>query len=240
MSVRFFVSSVLSEEHKRDLHNVGVEGVDFSLIKTERVPFSLKNDLWDYAVFSSKNGVRHFFSDVLPDTLKDVTVVAVGKSTAKALQGLGFNPVIPHNFSGEGLVELFKQADLEGKRFLVVRPEKGRKVFVQFLRERGAEVEEVVVYRTVVNEEVAGVLEKELKKGFDFVSFTSPSNFKAFLSLGKELAKRVLKEAKVIPIGHVTADAVRKAGFSVYKMPEEYTLNGIVKLILEEVSNAYG
>ncbi len=239
MSVRFFVSSFLKEEYKEDLKSGGVEWVDFPLIKTEKLPFSLEGESWDYAVFSSKNGVRHFFSSVSPNVLKDVTVVAVGKSTAEALKRLGFSPLIPDNFSGEGLIKLFEKIDIKGKKFLVVKPKEGRKIFVQFLKEKGAIVEEIAAYRTVVNTEVSELLIKELKEGFDFLSFTSPSNFKAFLSLGGELAEETLKKAKVIPIGHVTADAIKKLGFDVYKVPDEYTLNGIVKLIMEEASNAY-
>jgi len=240
MPIRFFVSSRLNDVLKRKLLEKNIDVVDVPLIKTEAIPFNLEPGFWDYAVFSSKNGVRHFFSRISPDVLKCTSVVAVGKSTAKSLEDLGFKPLTPDNFSGEGLVELFRNEELTGKKFLVVRPEKGRRVFIEFLEKNGAVVEEVVVYRTVVNKEVSGVLCGELTKGFDFVSFTSPSNLKSFLSIGGALAQEVLEKSRIVPIGHVTAKAVEDAGFKVYKIPREYTLKGVVELVLEEVENAYG
>ena len=48
------------------------------------------------------------------------------------------------------------------------------------------------------------------------------------------MAETTLKEVKIVPIGHVTAQAVEKRGFKVWKLPFVYTVDGIVELILSE------
>ena len=243
MPMRVFISSSLSEELLKRLESKGFEVVAFPLIKTKPIPFSKEEVIGfspDFIIISSKNGVKHFFSVVPKEELKKAAFIAVGSSTAEKLKKLGISPLIPQNFSGEGVIELLKKLDLrelKNKKFLIVRPKVARKVVSEFLRLNGFTVKEVIVYETVINEIAKEELSKEIDKGFEFLAFTSPSNFKAFLELTGEKGKKILKSSRIVPIGHVTQKAIEKAGFSVFKVPREYTLNGIVDLILETIGN---
>jgi len=232
--VRVFISAELGKDLKEKLLSSGYEVIDIPLITAKPLPFSLNRFEFDYAVFSSKNGVRFFFSSVDKERLNLKTVVAVGKSTASYLQTFGYSPIYPENFSAEGLVSLFKNVDLKGKKFLLIKGDKGRKLFSEFLKGKGAEVYQLTVYETSVNEGSLKLLEKELAKGFDFFCFTSPSNFRAFWERFKNTFK-FSSSSKIVPIGHVTKKAVESEGLESYKLPKEYTLEGIVKLLLEEV-----
>ncbi|MEO2067934.1 MAG: uroporphyrinogen-III synthase [Desulfurobacteriaceae bacterium] len=237
--MRVFISSSLSEELLKQLENKGFEVVAFPLIETKPIPFS-KEEVIDFSpdfiIISSKNGVKHFFSVVPKEETKKATFIAVGSSTAEKLKRIGISPLIPQNFSGEGVVELLKELglkELKNKKFLIVRPKVARKVVSEFLESQGFRVKEIVVYETVIDENVRDKLNMEIEKGFDLFAFTSPSNLKAFLELTGEKGKEALNSSKLIPIGHVTQKAIEKAGFPVFKLPEEYTLNGIVDLILK-------
>ncbi|WP_457568942.1 uroporphyrinogen-III synthase [Desulfurobacterium sp.] len=233
--MRVFFPSELSREQTAILNKQGIAPVAIPLIKTVPLPFSaeiVESFEPDFIVFSSKNGVKHFFSRVPVDHIKNGQVIAVGKSTAKLLKNKGIEPLIPENFSGEGLVELIKKNKLKGK-FLLIKPKKARNLLPEFLKKEGNIVQEVIAYETVANTEAADELAKEVAKGFEIATFTSPSTFKSFLKLSGEKGKELLKKTKIIPIGHVTAEAIQKAGFKVWKLPQEYTLNGIINLIIE-------
>ncbi len=235
MPVRFFISKELNRQQKERLREVGVDFLGLPLIKTIPVEFDPSAVLSfkpDSVVFSSKNGVRFFFERFPCEGLGGAEVIAVGSATAKELEKRGFLPVYPENFSAEGLIELLKDRELKGKRFLIVRPKKARRLLPDFLRERGAEVLELVVYETVPDSGAAQELSRFFGSNVDYAAFTSPSNFKSFLKVfpsGREL----LKGVRIIPIGHVTAEAVKKEGFSPLPPPKEYTVDGIINELLK-------
>ncbi|WP_022846578.1 MULTISPECIES: uroporphyrinogen-III synthase [unclassified Desulfurobacterium] len=234
--MRVFFPSKLSSEQIDKLNDEGIVAIAIPLIKTVPLPFSveeIENFQPDFVVFSSKNGVKHFLSKIPIDYLKTARVIAVGKSTAKLLKSEGIEPLVPQTFSGEGLVELVKTMEIKGKKFLLIKPKVARKVFSEFLKQTGNEVKEIIAYETIVNEEVKEDLIREIEKGIDIFTFTSPSTFKSFLKLSEDKGEKALSKSKIIPIGHVTANAIEKANFKVWKIPEEYTLNGIINTIIE-------
>jgi uroporphyrinogen-III synthase len=236
MPVRVFFSAELKENQKEILRKAGFEPVSIPLIRTIPVEFSMEEVLAfspNFVIISSKNGVKHFFSRIPPEKFKSSTFIAVGSSTAKKLEELSIEPLIPENFSGEGLVELLNSMDLDGKKFLIVRPKVARKLVSEFLRKSGAEVKEVVVYETVANEDIKETLMAEINRGFEILAFTSPSNFKSFLRLTGERGREVLNKGKIVPIGHVTQKVIEKEGFKIWKVPVEYTVRGIIDLIVK-------
>ena len=233
MSVRGFISASLPEELQKKLEKNGVEVLSLPLIRTVPVDFNplvVKNFSPDFLVFSSKNGVKWFFERVPVEWVK-CNVVAVGSSTAGKLKSLGFSPLVPREFSGEGLIELFLEEDLQGRRFLLVKPRVARRTFANFLREKGAVVEELVVYETVYDNSCKDRLLEFFRRGVDFAAFTSPSNFKSFLS---QVSGELVSGVKLIPIGTATKRAIEESGFTCYTVPEEFSLKGIVETVLKE------
>ena len=234
MPVKVFISSKLPTDLERELLSRGVELLALPLIKTVPVEFNpliLRAFSPDYVVFSSKNGVKWFF-DRVPVEWVECETVAVGSSTAEKLRELGFSPLVPSEFSGEGLVDLFKGKDLRGVRFLLVKPKVSRRVFSDFLKEKGAVACELIVYETVYDTSKKEELLNFFKSGVDFAAFTSPSNFKSFLS---QVPTKVLEGVNLIPIGTTTKKAIESAGFRCYTLPEEFSLKGIVETVLKEV-----
>ena len=233
MPVRFFISKELSQEQEERLKGAGVDFLGLSLIKTVPVEFDVSEVLSfrpEYAIFSSRNGVKFFFSRVKPE-LRGVKFISVGSSTAAELSKLGFNPVIPDNFSAEGLVELLKGWNLKGRSFLIVRPKKARTLLKDFLVSKGANILEVVAYQTLPNLEVKDKVLGFFSEKVDYAAFTSPSNFKAFLEVLPR-GREVLSSVNIIPIGHVTEKAIKREGLSPLPPPSEYTVNGIIEKLL--------
>jgi uroporphyrinogen-III synthase len=104
-----------------------------------------------------------------------------------------------------------------GKRFLFPCSDIAREEIPGRLREAGAEVERVVVYRTVTPpedraEHVRGLFKRG---GVDVLIFASPSAVHNFVELmGTELMRETPVTPIVAAIGPTTAEAVRKHGLS--------------------------
>ncbi len=236
MSVRVLFSKKLSENQKEMLLKAGFEPVDLPLIRTEEVPFNRNEVLSfqpDFVVFSSRNGVKHFFSRISIDDFKGAEFIAVGSSTANELTKMGVEPLVPGKFSGEGLIDLLESFNLKGKKFLLVRPKSARNVVPQFLKNKGASIKEVIVYETLPNLSVKEELIRELNRGFEFLVFTSPSTFKSYLKISNKAGKDLLAKARIVPIGDVTKKAIELEGYNVWKVPDRFTLDGIIDIILE-------
>ncbi len=161
-------------------------------------------------IFTSTNGVRAFF-ERLQEAGKDarslagVSIAAVGETTAADLKSHGISPdLVPDKFMSSALLPLL-EADQSGIRTAVIRAEDGREELIDELRRRGGEVDLAIAYR---NRPVAG--DPAELAGIDAVTFTSAStvdNF--FTALGDAVS---LNGAKLVSIGPMTSDAIRKHG----------------------------
>lgn len=115
----------------------------------------VENDWWqvlgdlasiDWAIFTSTNAVQFFFEKQTswPESIR---VAAVGQATANALQRRGVRvDDLPLSSSSEGLLNLEALQQVQGKRVLLVKGEKGRTLLADTLTERGAIVHQLAVY----------------------------------------------------------------------------------------------
>ena len=104
---------------------------------------------FDWWIYISANAVREF--QRLQLRPGGERIAAVGAATAAALENsaFGVDAVPAANFSAEGLLALPQFAELAGQRVLVITGKDGRSALVDGLRERGAQVQELPVYRRV-------------------------------------------------------------------------------------------
>lgn len=106
------------------------------------------------AVFVSANAVAHALPALLQQGLPDSLVcAAVGKATAQALRKHGIEPLCPlQRFESEGLLALraLQAERVNGRQVLIFRGEGGRPLLGDTLRQRGARVDYVAVYRRSV------------------------------------------------------------------------------------------
>jgi uroporphyrinogen-III synthase len=208
---------------------------------------------FDWVVFTSANAVEYFHQRWqtvrrglgigLAEELSVVRVAAVGMSTAKVLGTLGIKvDLVPAKAEAESLagalVPFARRPDGGAVRFLMPRAEAARDVLPVALREAGADVEDVTVYRNVVPKESIAAVEAlfgDGGTGVDAVTFTSGSTVTNLLALlevaGVTLPEDVLK----ISIGPVTSRVLREAGLPPDGEAAQATLASLVEKVGELV-----
>ena len=159
--------------------------------------------------------------------------------TAEALEQRGLRPdLIPKEYRAESILEGLAGEDINGRRFLMPRALVARDVLPDTLRERGAVVDVVPAYETVLPEEKSsGVLERFKEGSIDCVTFTSSSTVSNFFSLFKrDDIMPLLASVTIACIGPVTAQTAVEHGLSVSIMPADYTIPGLTRAIVEHYS----
>jgi uroporphyrinogen III methyltransferase / synthase len=162
-----------------------------------------------------------------------VEICAVGPATARALEERGARAdLVPEEYVAESLVAAMQRGrGLGGQRVLFPRAERVRAVVPEALRAAGAEVHEVVVYRTLPDGSGAAAMRERLAAGeIDLITFTSGSTVRNFVELiGTELGR-----TRVACIGPVTAGVAAELGLPVHVTAAEYTAAGLVAAIVDE------
>ncbi len=199
---------------------------------------------FSWIVFSSTNAVDAFFDRLLRGAgdvrkLGGVKLCCVGTSTAERLADRGLKAdVVPGEYRGEALVQAMSETSpLAGARILLPHADIAREVIASELRKHGADVTEVVAYRTVATEaEREGdpdIYRMLLERKLDVVTFTSPSAVRNLVRLlGPEPATDLLRTTVVASIGPVTAEAASQCGIHTTVMPEKYTVAALVDAIV--------
>jgi len=207
---------------------------------------------FDWIVFASANAVDVFIKRLLATpldlrALKGVNLSAVGPATAERLRDHGLKvDLVPAEYRAEALVEgLAGSRDITGVRILLPRADIGREVVAEELRRRGAEVTEVVAYRTVIvdpeREGEPDIYRMLLDRRIDVVTFTSASAVRNLVRvLGAEPAADLLQSTVVACIGPVTAEAAAQYNIRSTIVPAEYTVPALVDAIVEHFSSTEG
>ena len=205
---------------------------------------------FDWIVFTSGNAVQIFMETLLAGNqdvraLKGPKLCTVGTSTAEKLTTFGIKvDLVPAEFRAEGLVQaLAAQGSLQGARVLFPRGDIAREVVAEELRNEGAEVTEVIAYRTIIEDlqregepDIYGML---LERKIDVVTFTSGSAVRNFAKVfGEEQAADLLRNTEVAVIGPVTAHAAQQLGIRASIQPAAYSVSALVDAIAAHYSAA--
>ena len=190
---------------------------------------------YGWILFTSQNSVHAVLTEMgslglsIPASLK---VAAVGPRTADALRAAGVEVAcVPDEASGTALARALTDVGVRGSTILLPIGDKARSELSDALREGGAEVHIVTVYRTSISQ-VAPVASMELLRegSIAVVALASPSAFTGLLSmLGAEAP--LLGGVRLVCIGPTTASAVRAAGFEPAAVAGSHTLVGLAEAI---------
>jgi len=197
---------------------------------------------YDWLIFTSANGVR-FFMERLDASGADLRalrakICAIGPATRTAVEALHLKvDLMGKDYVAEGLVEAFAAHDLTGRRILLPRAAVARDLIPQELARRGARVDVVEAYRTVVPEaarsharEVFGGARKP-----HLIAFTSSSTVRNFVEAAGTAA---LESVKAVSIGPVTTAAARELGIEVAATARVFTIEGLIEAILDVLQSA--
>lgn len=203
---------------------------------------------YDWIVFTSANAATAFMDRLLQGTrdvraLAGARLCAIGPGTASRLTRFGLKvDLIPEDHSAMGVVAALKGAgSIKGKRVLFPKADIARDVLPEELREAGAEVTEVVAYRTVTAESDAhlGIYRQLLDRRIDAVTFSSASAVRAFVSIyGEDQTVDLLNHTIVATIGPVTAEAATRYGITPQVTPDTSTLPALVDALAAHFQRA--
>ena len=155
------------------------------------------------------------------------------RQPGRLLAERGLTPTfVPDEFVGEALVAGL--GDLRGKRVLLPRAKIGRPKIVELLVEQGALVDDIPLYDTVRATPTAAMV-AEIQRGFEVITFTSPSSVRNTVQIFAEhgLDWQLMAQAEVAVIGPITAAQAMACGLEVAMMPTEYTIDGLVGAVAD-------
>jgi uroporphyrinogen III methyltransferase/synthase len=200
-------------------------------------------DGYDWLIFTSVNGV-HFFLRRLAEqgisaaALRRRAIICIGPKTAAALAKFGIDThVLPDRYQAEGLLATLNGLDVAGRRFLLPRAETAREILPETLRERGATVDVVPVYRAVFPPDSARRLDALLdgkEPPPDLLTFTSSSTVSNLVKYcADHTSGQRLVQIPTACIGPITARTARDAGLNVRVEADEFTIEGLLQAIQE-------
>jgi uroporphyrinogen III methyltransferase/synthase len=212
----------------RRLQTLGARVVLAPAIRTEPLDAELP-DLsgFDLLCLTSPTGAARLL-ELVRDArdLAGPRIAAIGPGTAAALRTGGIEPdILPSRSNAEGLVEALE--GVEVRHALIARAQVGREVLPDALRERGAEVELLALYRTIA--EPLSDTERAAALGADLLVFASSSAVKAFQSAAGTLAG-----PRIASIGPATSATIRELGGEVAIEAAEHTPDGLIGAILAD------
>ncbi|MDF2874493.1 MAG: cysG 1, partial [Sporomusa sp.] len=192
---------------------------------------------YNWLIFTSVNGVEHFFSRLAAAGLDTraiaARVAAIGSPTANLLKNYGITAdIIPAEFRAEGVIEALEPYIKQGMKVLIPRALVARDILPVKLTELGAVVNVVPAYRTLVGDTDGLELAAKLEQGeIELITFTSSSTVTNLLNLLGQGGTRLIAKAKVACIGPITAETCLANGIKPDVIAEEYTIKGLIAAI---------
>ncbi len=194
---------------------------------------------FDWVLFTSVNTVEYFAEALVRNgldmrALAGKTVMAVGKKTAAGLAKAGIvADSVPANASAEGMLAVLEGVPMKGRKVLLPRAAEARELLPDTLREAGAEVTVLPVYRT--EPELRGGhgerLAAALREGtVDVVTFTSASTVRNIVAMLGDDAS-LLRNVQLIAIGDITAAELHAYGLQEDGIAEEATIEALAEAV---------
>jgi uroporphyrinogen III methyltransferase/synthase len=202
-------------------------------------------DRIDFIILTSVHAVQMFSKRIQEIgaiiNYSQTKVVAVGTKTSAYCHKNNINVnIIPEKFSSEGVIEALSKYNLKNKVVFIPRSAIGREELPMGLKELGAIIKSVPVYNVAIpsGENLKPSLQLLETSNVDLFIFTSPSTFENFLQIANiKNPFQYFSKFDVAAIGPTTKEAIESKKVKVRILPDEYTINGLTKKIVEYYSN---
>jgi uroporphyrinogen-III synthase len=208
------------------LQELGAEPVLLPMLAIEQlIDVSPPNPAdYDWIIFTSSNAIPPFLGKKLSK------VAAVGTATARALNEAGIQvDLLPDVHTSEALFQAMQAAvSLAGLKILLPGGNLTRPLLVESLRGAGAQVDFVMVYRTMRPSL------PESPPPFDMIFFASPSAVRHFMD-SFEAPSAVIGSAQVACIGPTTATAAQECGLTVHLIAQPHSIAGFIETLVKEM-----
>lgn len=162
----------------------------------------------------------------------------VGASTADILASAGLEPQAPASgFTSEHLLDLSDLARPAGEKILLACGEQGRELIRDTLRQRGAEVTELALYRR----QCPAYSNAELKDTLDTFSpevviTLSGETLNNLVALSQNTNHNLKQQLLVVPVERIAQQA-RNAGFQRVGLPAALDDNAILTCIADQLAH---
>jgi len=227
--VRIVVTRPESKSLADELERLGAEVTIVPLIEIRPAEGRALEDAidtmasYDWVVLTSVNGVAAVAKGLA--RLAGSQVAAVGPVTAAAIQELGVEPAFVAKRASDDIAEGL--GDIAGKRVLLPQADIAEAHLAEELRGRGADVETVVAYRTILVEPpMWGILPLRIA---DAVVLASGSACRSLAAAGGAGGGAML-----VCIGPKTAKVAREVGLKVGLVADETTADGIIRALVDQ------
>jgi uroporphyrinogen III methyltransferase/synthase len=191
--------------------------------------------------FTSKNAVTKFIERIRSirpqavDTLATRNIFAVGEKTKRTLESCGLSVLAtPKHASAEELTTMLQAHQIKGAKILFPKSNIAREELPKQLRSMGAEVDEIVVYQTIIPEpeNLERIRQMFLEDKIDVATFFSPSSILNFTEM---IGSEVLAHTAIAAIGPTTAEAGQQLGLTIAILAQQATAEGLVEAIENHV-----
>ncbi len=221
---------ITGEDFDYDFNELKAMEVDifhYPMIYTLGIDINIQPNIYNYIIFTSKNGVKYFLKNVSTSINRDIKFICIGKKTAEALKRNKHNPdiVVKRNYSKFMCDEIKNMGISKNKKLLLIQGNLAKKELFECLSE-SLDVDHKIVYTTNPVEEKIDDLNKKIENENSYVVFTSPSTFNSFIN------KYNLKK-NIISIGNTTTDHIRDKGFEPLMTAKMQSYEGISNSIIE-------
>jgi len=199
----------------------------------------LKNNLYDWMVFTSPSGVRIFMEQLLSQydirLLYKVKIAVIGQGSEKALNRFGIKPdFIPSVYDGQTLGKELAQICGNEDRILIPRASIGNRELVEeLIKGRNLQITDLAIYDTFYESSDTADLKQMFEDGeIDYAVFTSASTVRGFVQAVKDLDYH---QVKAICIGRQTQAAAEEYGMQT-STSEKASLDSLVQCLKDAVT----
>lgn len=233
------------------LSALGAEVIELPLIRVSKsiskqslADVLLELGTYDWIVFTSANGVRYFFEEVLRifDDIRSLGLLrfaCIGDATAKAIREMHLKiECQPKTATAEALAdELIATGSLDNAKVVVITGNLNRDTLVTKLEEARAIVDQLQVYQTEKTDLSGDPAAADFRaKGADAILFASSSAAQSFVDQAAALkldagAKRPLAGS----IGKQTSETMKAAGMPVDFTAKEPSLDALIDALVRKL-----
>jgi len=196
---------------------------------------------YDWLVFTSASGVR-FFVERLTDRGRDLRALghlklaAIGPATAHALAQHHLRAdLVPETYRSEALAEELGRVASD-HNILLARADRGRTILKEELGKL-ADVDQVAVYHHRDADSLPDAVVERIQHGtVDWITLTSSAiAVRLYDLLPVSAREQVGGTVRLASLSPVTSETVRRLGWTVAIEATEYTWEGLVRALVEQV-----
>jgi uroporphyrinogen III methyltransferase/synthase len=189
-----------------------------------------------WVVFTSANAVEAVFARLTvmgldARALHASRVAAIGSATSASLRDRGIAAdLVPEKSVSESVSIALGDRIEAGETVLLPHADIARDALREGLAQAGAQVHDVIAYKSVMPEDSRVRIAALLEEGVDVATFTSSSTASNLAKLlGGDVGR--LGNTRIACIGPVTAATARRLGMNVHIVAERSTIAGLVDAI---------